>query len=70
MYTLRIRAYRDPHRRDVEVWDTIDQVVRAYEAIGIDAHTITLGLAGAENKLRERVEAAKQARRRAEDVDE
>jgi hypothetical protein len=41
-------------------------VIQAYEAIGIDAHTLTLGLNGAEVKLRERVEAAKKARRKAE----
>lgn len=59
MYTLRVRKWRDIPRRFEEVCQTVDQLIRAYEGIGIDSHTLTLALQGAEVELRQRIEAKK-----------
>lgn len=65
MYTLRVRKWRNLPQRFEEVCRTVNQLVEAYEQIGIDAHTLTLALQGAEVELRQRVEAKKKGGRNA-----
>jgi hypothetical protein len=55
-YQLRLIAWRDPAQRLREIRDTLDQIIEAYEQIGIDRHTLELALQGAEARLLERDE--------------
>jgi hypothetical protein len=59
MYTLRVRAWRDPAKRLTEICDTLYQVIEAYRQIGIDQQRLVLAAQSLETRLHKYAENVK-----------